>query len=128
MAKQPAGICTACGGSGVTFEQWGPFYSAVQKRWRETVADHTETRHEVFRNVDRMIAAQVIPLAKAMAKKDVSATDILVEIDKASGDALKAQEKGDPVGIVRALLKMTMSAVYLLESLEIEMKRAKQQD
>lgn len=123
MAKAPAPICTACGGTGVEYKPFGPFFTSVQKRWRKTVQDHTEARHEVFRVLDREIARQVIPCEKAIEKKDLSIAAILVESDEAHEKATHAHLEGDITKMVKALLKVATSVVYVLETLEIELNR-----
>ena len=124
--KKPAApkpVCAACGGSGVEFKPYGPFYTSVPRRWRQVVQDHTEARHEVFRVLDREIARQVIPLAKDFEKKAVSIAEILVEADIAHGKAVEAHVAGDTSTAVRSLVKVATSAIYVLESLEIELGR-----
>lgn len=121
--KPPAPICTACGGTGVEYKPFGPFYTSVQRRWRKTVQDHTEARHEVFRVIDREIARQVIPLSKEIEKKALSIADILAESDKSHGEALGAALLGDTTKVVRALVEVVTSAIYVLESVEIALKQ-----
>lgn len=121
--KTPAPICSACGGTGVEYKPFGPFYTSVQRRWRKTVQDHTEARHEVFRVIDREIARQVIPLSKEIEKKALTIADILVEADVAHEAAVAAQFTGDTTTVVRSLVKVVTSAIYVLESVEIALKQ-----
>ena len=119
----PESICTACGGSGVSFKPLGPFLTSVQKRWREMVEAHIGARHEVFEKLDQEVARQVIPLAKAFEKADVTVSDMLIESAGAADDAAKAWRKGEFGEAFRALLKVAVTTVYVLESLEITSKR-----
>src|SRR5262245_37455803 len=121
-------ICTTCGGSGTAFDQWGPFYALVERRWRPLFAEHIAARHEAFRDLDRLIAEQVVPLEEAFEREDVFTKDILAEIDGACEKGMKALLKGDSQAVRCALQKMAASAVYLLEALQIELNRAKPQD
>lgn len=120
---EPQPICEACGGSGVLFKPHGPFFTSVQKRYRKLVEEHVAARHEVFLRLDRLIAAQVIPVEKAIDKKDLSLAAILVESDQAHEQASTAYLDGDITTSVKALLKVATSVVYVLESIETELNR-----
>ena len=101
----------------------GPFLTSVQKQWREHVKDHIDARQDVLQRLDREVARQVIPLAKEMGKGDVKVVDMLIEAAHASDEAGRAWKDGRYGDVLRALLKVSVTSVFVLESLEIASKR-----
>lgn len=106
----------------------GPFLTKVQQRWRDHVVDHEAARREVFRLVDLNIGRQLVPMAKALEKKDCSYGDILTE-------GLEAHEKANVAWVgnkraeaVKHLMRVATSAIYVLESFEAEMQRDQEPD
>lgn len=119
MARKPKPeeICKHCGGSG--YEPPPLTRKGPTSKQQKILSGHAFCRHELFKTMDRVIAAQVIPLEKEWQKPDGARLFDLYEeagtyLDKA-GEAFQAANRDLAL---KAMFHAACNLIFMLESFE----------